>query len=332
MQKLILAVDDEPNNLNLLLQILRDRYRLMFANNGAKALEVARAMQPDLILLDVMMPGLDGFEVCRLLKADPRLCHIPVLFLTAMHDVEDEARAFDMGAVDFVHKPFSAPILLRRVATHLNLVRLAEVERARREAVYMLGEAGHYNDNDTGAHIWRMANYACALARALGWADSQVELLELAAPLHDTGKIGIPGSILKAPRALTPEEWVIMRSHTVIGAQILENGTGPAFEMAARIARSHHERWDGAGYPDGLRDEQIPEPARIVAVADVFDALTMQRPYKHAWSCAQARQHIIDGAGSHFEPRVVEAFADILPQLLAVKEEWDGGARPPSRP
>lgn len=323
MQKLILAVDDEPNNLNLLLQVLRDKYRLMFANSGARALELAQQARPDLILLDVMMPGLDGYEVCRRLKAAPLLCHIPVIFLTAMQDVADEARGFDMGAVDFIQKPLSVPILLRRVATHLSLVRLNELESARREAVYMLGEAGHYNDNDTGAHIWRMAAFACALARSLGWPQEQIDLLELAAPLHDTGKIGIPSTILKAARALTPEEWSIMRRHTEIGAQILDTGNGPVFAMAREVAMWHHERWDGSGYPHGLAADAIPDTARIVAVADVFDALTMQRPYKQPWPLERTCKHLVDAAGSHFEPRLVDAFLDILPEVLAIKAEWE---------
>jgi len=323
VQKLILAVDDEPNNLSLLLQVLRDKYRLMFANSGAKALEVAQQARPDLILLDIMMPGIDGYEVCRRLKAAPKLCHIPVIFLSAMQDVDDEARGFDMGAVDFIQKPLSVPILLRRVATHLSLVRLNELESARREAVYMLGEAGHYNDNDTGAHIWRMAGFACALARTVGWPQEQLELLELAAPLHDTGKIGIPGSILKAPRKLTPEEWEVMRRHTEIGAQILGSGNGPLFAMAREVALYHHERWDGSGYPQGLAGDHIPEAARIVAVADVFDALTMQRPYKEPWPLERTCAHIAASTGSHFEPRLTAAFLDIMPELLAIKAEWD---------
>ncbi len=323
MQKVILAIDDEPNNLNLLLQVMRDKYRLVFANSGAKGLELAERIRPDLILLDIMMPGLDGYAVCRRLKADARLSHIPVIFLTAMTSTEDEAHGFDAGAVDYVQKPISVPILLRRVATHLSLVHLNDVARARREAVYMLGEAGHYNDNDTGAHIWRMAAYACTLARTLGWPAERIEQLELAAPLHDTGKIGVPSEILKAPRALTKEEWVLMRRHTEIGAQILQNGNGEIFVMARDVALSHHERWDGAGYPHGLRGAAIPEAARLVAVADVFDALTMQRPYKTAWSLPDTCAHILAGAGQHFDPEMVAAFEAALPELLRIKGEWN---------
>ncbi|MYM39688.1 HD-GYP domain-containing protein [Duganella qianjiadongensis] len=322
MQKIILAIDDEPNNLNLLLQVMRDKYRLVFANNGAKGLELASRIQPDLILLDIMMPGLDGYEVCRRLKADARVSHIPVIFLTAMTATEDEARGFDAGAVDYVQKPISVPILLRRVATHLSLVHLNDVTRARREAVYMLGEAGHYNDNDTGAHIWRMAAYACTLARALGWSQERIDQLELAAPLHDTGKIGVPSAILKAPRALTPDEWVLMKRHTEIGAQILQSGNGEIFAMARDVALSHHERWDGGGYPHGLAGEDIPEAARLVAVADVFDALTMQRPYKKPWSLADTCDYIRAGKGQHFDPNMILAFEQSLPELMRIRADW----------
>lgn len=324
MQKIILAIDDEPNNLNLLLQVMRDKYRLVFANNGAKGLELAARIQPDLILLDIMMPGLDGYEVCRRLKADARVSHIPVIFLTAMTATEDEARGFDAGAVDYVQKPISVPILLRRVATHLSLVHLNDVARARREAVFMLGEAGHYNDNDTGAHIWRMAAYACTLARTLGWSAERIEQLELAAPLHDTGKIGVPSEILKAPRALTPEEWVLMKRHTEIGAQILQSGNGEIFAMARDVALSHHERWDGHGYPHGLAGAAIPEAARLVAVADVFDALTMQRPYKPAWSLAATCDYLRDGRGGHFDPQMIDAFEQALPELIRIRADWEG--------
>lgn len=324
MQKIILAIDDEPNNLNLLLQVMRDKYRLVFANNGAKGLELAARIQPDLILLDIMMPGLDGYEVCRRLKADARVSHIPVIFLTAMTAIEDEARGFDAGAVDYVQKPISVPILLRRVATHLSLVHLNDVARARREAVFMLGEAGHYNDNDTGAHIWRMAAYACTLARTLGWSAERIEQLELAAPLHDTGKIGVPSEILKAPRALTPEEWVLMKRHTEIGAQILQSGNGEIFAMARDVALCHHERWDGHGYPHGLAGAAIPEAARLVAVADVFDALTMRRPYKPAWSLSATCDHLRDGRGGHFDPQMIDAFEQALPELIRIRADWQG--------
>lgn len=322
MQKKILAVDDEPNNLHVLRQILRDHYKLIFATNGEKALEAAEIHQPDLILLDVMMPDISGYEVCRTLKRSVKTERIPVIFVTAMNEIDDEAKGFDVGAVDYIQKPVSALILLRRVETHLSLVQAHQLERSHKEAVYMLGEAGHYNDNDTGVHIWRMAAYAKAIATALGWPAEQVNQLELAAPLHDTGKIGIPHEILKAPRKLSADEWLIMKQHTTIGADILSNADCRIFKMAVDIARSHHEKWDGSGYPQGLVAAEIPEAARIVALADVFDALTMKRPYKDAWTIDEAVAEIRKGSGSHFEPRLVDLFEQVLPELLRLKEAW----------
>lgn len=323
MTKKILAVDDVPNNLQILRQILRDSYQLIFAANGEKALEAAAKHHPDLILLDVMMPNMGGYEVCQKLKENPATRDIPVIFVTAMSEMEDEAQGFDAGAVDYILKPVSGPILLRRIQTQLSLVRAQELEASHRQAIFMLGKAGHYNDNDTGQHIWRMAAYARALAVAAGWPEQMAERLELAAPMHDTGKIGIPDSILKAPRALTPEEWKIMKRHTEIGHGIMNQSESPIFVMAAEIALCHHEKWDGSGYPAGLVGTAIPESARIVAVADVFDALTSKRPYKEAWTVKDSMAEIGKNTGSHFEPRLSALFEEILPEILLIKDEWD---------
>lgn len=323
MKKKILIVDDEPNNLNILKQILMGHYQLIFANNGKKALEAAENHEPDLILLDIMMPGMSGYEVCEKLQANPKTDKIPVIFVTAMSEVEDEAKGFDVGAVDYIQKPVSGPIVLRRVQTHLSLVRINQLEENQKAAIFMLGEAGHYNDNDTGAHIWRMSAYAKLLAEAIGWDSELAERLELAAPMHDTGKIGIADAILKAPRKLTTEEWVIMRSHAEIGSRILGMSHNPIFNLASEIALYHHEKWNGKGYPIGLTGESIPECARIVAIADVFDALTMKRPYKEAWSVEDSITEIINGSGSHFDPKLVNVFCKILPDILKIKEKWD---------
>jgi putative two-component system response regulator len=323
MKKKILLVDDEPNNLQLLRQILRSSYQLIFAHNGQSALAAVAAHHPDLILLDVMMPDLDGYEVCRRLKADPLMHDIPVIFVTAMGDVDDEAAGFDVGAVDYIHKPVSPAIVIRRVQTHLSLVHIKELEDSQREAIYMLSAAGHYNDNDTGLHIWRMAAYARALAEAIGWPEHLAERLELAAPLHDTGKIGIPDGILKAPRKLTEEEWVTMRQHSLIGYEILQCSNTPIFKMAAEIALYHHEKWDGSGYPKGLAGDNIPQSAQIVAIADVFDALTMKRSYKEAWSVEASLEEMRANSGTHFNPALLTIFLNILPKILNIKKEWD---------
>ncbi len=321
-QAKVLLVDDEPNNLKLLQQILKDKYLLIFAPSGQRAIDAAIKHHPDLILLDIMMPDMNGYEVCQKLKEMPQTEDIPVIFVTAMGEQDDEARGFDVGAVDYIQKPVSAPIVLRRVHTHLSLVRAKDLESLAIASIKMLGEAGHYNDTDTGDHIWRMAEYSATLARAAGWSEDKVEMLQLAAAMHDTGKIGIPDNVLKAPRKLDSEEWGVMKSHSQIGFDILSQSTNPIFKLAAEIALGHHERWDGAGYPSGVSGEKIPECARIVAIADVFDALTMKRPYKDAWPVEDAVAVIKRDAGSHFDPRLVELFLNSLDDVLEVKARW----------
>jgi len=331
----LLVVDDTPENIDVLKGILAPHYQILAATNGRLALKIAESQQPDLILLDVMMPDMDGHEVCRQLKSMPALASIPVIFVTALSERADEQTGFELGAVDFINKPVHAAIVKARVAAQLALAdqqracqeqvmaRTAELEEEQRAAVFMLGEAGHYNDTDTGVHIWRMAGYAAALARAQHWSVEQVRLLELAAPMHDTGKIGIPDTILKAPRKLDAQEWEIMKTHAELGARILSKSQSPLFQMAAEVAQHHHERWDGSGYPQGLAAHAIPESARIVAIADVFDALTMRRPYKEAWPLEKAVAVLKEDAGSHFDPELVALFVDILPEILAIKAEWD---------
>ncbi|MBD9360581.1 HD domain-containing phosphohydrolase [Methylomonas fluvii] len=318
----ILIVDDEPQNLRVLEQILSGKYKLVFARNGQEALAATRKFRPALILLDIQLPDMDGYTVCRQLKADPLTESIPVIFITSLADADDEVTGFEAGAVDYIVKPVSSPTVRARVQTHLSLVRAIHLEKSHRDAIYMLGEAGHYNDNDTGVHIWRMADYAGALAHALGWGEEQCRLIELAAPMHDTGKIGIPNAILKKSGALDTADWVIMKTHPRIGYDILSKSDAPVFKMAAEIALHHHEHWDGSGYPDGLAGELIPESARIAALVDVFDALTMKRPYKEAWPNEQAIATIRAESGSHFQPAMIEAFIAVLPEILAIQAKW----------
>lgn len=324
MVKTILIVDDEPNNLQVLRAILISTdYKLVFANNGEQALIAVKKHQPNLILLDIMMPGMSGYEVCRQLKNESQTASIPIIFVTAKGEVEDEAKGFDLGAIDYITKPVSPPIVKRRIATHLSLVKIDELNDLARASVIMLGEAGHFNDTDTGNHIWRMAAYAKALATAAGWSEEQVNMLELAAPMHDTGKIGIPDNILKAPRKLTAEEWIIMKTHAQIGADILANSKNPTFQLASIIAKDHHEKWDGSGYPRGLKGEEINEAARIVAITDVFDALTMKRPYKEPWSIEDSLLELIKGKGEHFDGRLVDLFIGIEDKIRVLKSLFD---------
>lgn len=331
----VLVVDDEPANIDILLGILSPYYHVKVAPSGAIALKIVQQFTPDLILLDIMMPEMDGFEVCRQLKTDRLLSQIPVIFVTALTQGESEEKGFKLGAVDYITKPVSPSITLARVKTHISLAhqmritenlvarRTEELSKSQQSAITMLATAGHYNDTDTGHHIWRMAAYSKCLAIAWGWSYEDACLLAQAAPMHDTGKIGIPDAILKAPRRLINSEMEVMRTHAQIGHKILSQCDTPLFALAAEIALCHHEKWNGTGYPEGLAGEDIPESARIVAIADVFDALTMKRPYKKAWSEDEAFEHLREGAGKHFDPKLVECFISIKEEILETKNHWN---------
>ena len=319
----LLIVDDEPANLAVLRGILEGDYRLLFSRSGAEGLSLAIKHHPSLILLDIQMPDLDGYAVCRALKASPQTEGIPVIFVTSLSELKNEEVGFDVGCVDYLIKPVSAGIVRARVRTHLSLVQAKQLEKSHRDAIFMLGKAGDYNDSDTGVHIWRMAAVARHLAEAVGWPPARCELLELAAAMHDTGKIGIADSILRKPGGLDAEEWTVMKTHCLIGFEILSGSDAPIFQLAAEIALCHHERWDGTGYPRRLVGTAIPEAARIVAVADVFDALTMKRPYKEAWPLEKIVATLRDGAGTHFDPSLIAAFEACLPRILEIKAGWD---------
>lgn len=319
----ILIVDDEPANLALLRQILAPEHALVFARNGHEALAAAIKHRPGLILLDIEMPDMDGYTTCRKLKQDPATESIPVLFVTSLAETGDETAGFEAGAVDYLVKPVSAPVVRARVRTHLSLVSAKQLAQSYNDAIYMLGEASEFKDADTGTHIWRMAAYSSALAAAAGWKPEDCQQLALAAPMHDIGKLGIPDAILHKPGKLDAQEWAVMQTHATVGYKILSKSNAPLLQMAATIAHCHHEQWSGGGYPRGLVGEEIPEMARIVAIADVFDALTTKRPYKEVWPLDRVLQTLHDSAGVHFEPRLVEHFIRILPQILDIQREWD---------
>jgi putative two-component system response regulator len=319
---LILAVDDEAGNLQLLRQVLQDHYRLSFAKDGRRALELARQERPDLVLLDVMMPGMSGFEVCAALKAQPATAAIPVIFVTALADTDDEVEGFAVGAVDYIAKPISAAIVRARVRTHLSLVRMEELRASRLEIVQRLGLAAEYKDNETGTHVIRMSHYARLLGVAAGMSALDADDLLHAAPMHDVGKIGIPDRILQKPGPLDPDEWTIMQSHAAIGAEIIGNHPAGMLALASCIALTHHEKWDGSGYPNRLAGEAIPLAGRIVAIADVFDALTSVRPYKQAWTIEAAVELLEQQKGRHFDARLVDLFLAQMPAILAVRERW----------
>ena len=318
----LLLVDDEPTNLQVLRQILQDDYRLLFAKDGDKALELAERENPALILLDVMMPGMTGHQVCTQLKPQPATAAIPVIFVTALADVEDEAMGFDVGAVDYITKPVSPAIVRARVRTHLSLVRVDELHETRLQIVQRLGLASEYKDNETGLHVIRMSHYTHVLAKAAGFSEREADDLLNAAPMHDVGKIGIPDAILQKNGKLDEAEWVVMRSHAQIGAEIIGEHEAGLLKTARIIALTHHEKWDGSGYPNGLKGEEIPLAGRIVAIADVFDALTSVRPYKPAWPVDEAVDLLRRESGRHFDPELVELFLGQLPLILEIKERW----------
>ncbi|MPQ69137.1 HD domain-containing phosphohydrolase [Pseudomonas sp. MWU12-2323] len=318
----LLLVDDEAINLQVLRHTLQDDYRLLFAKDGYKALELVRTDRPDLILLDIMMPGLSGYDVCTALKQDPCTSAIPVIFVTALSEVDNETRGLELGAVDYIGKPYHPGIVKARVRTHLSLVQAQELRDTRLQIIQRLGTAAEFKDNETGLHVIRMSHYAQTLALAAGYSRYAADDLLHAAPMHDVGKIGIPDAILQKPGKLTDDEWQIMRQHTVIGAKIIGDHPSGLLHTAQIIALSHHEKWDGSGYPSGLAGEDIPHVARVVAIADVFDALTSERPYKRAWSVEDAVGLIRQQCNQHFDPELVGIFLDCLPEILKIRERW----------
>ena len=351
-KQVILIVDDTPDNITLLSALLKDKYKIKIATNGLKALHIASLdPSPDLILLDVMMPEMDGYETCRRLKDNPQTNQIPIIFLTAKSQVSDEEMGLKLGAVDYISKPVSPPIVLARVATQLNLVRarnllqdqnknleclvkdrtlkLAKMQDAIIMAMASLAET---RDNETGNHIRRTQNYVAALARQLKdmprfsseLTDENIELLYKSAPLHDIGKVGIPDNILLKPGKLTSEEFEVMKLHTNYGRETIlsvERYLGESNEFlrfAREITYSHQEKWDGSGYPENLSGDAIPISARLMAVADVYDALISRRVYKPAFSHEEAIDIMRKGRSTHFDPDILDVFLKITEEFKQI--------------
>jgi len=357
-KQVVLLVDDTPENLQLMNALLKEDYRTRLANSGERALRAALQQPlPDLILLDIMMPGMDGYEVCTRLKTDPVTAEIPVIFLTAKSQVEDEQKGFDTGCVDYITKPISPPIVMARVKTHLVLkaaadflkeknvfladknvfleqevrTRTHEVQVVQDVTIMAMASLAETRDNETGNHIRRTQNYVRALAEKL-MADprftdyfekSTPELLYKSAPLHDIGKVGVPDSILLKPGKLTAEEFEIMKTHTTLGrdaimaAEKLIGADDTFLRLAREIAYGHQEKWNGSGYPQGLAGDAIPICARLMAIADVYDALISARVYKPGMSHEKAVQIIVEGRGTHFDPVMVDAFLEIADEFQA---------------
>jgi putative two-component system response regulator len=330
----ILVVDDVPENIDILGGILKDEYRVRAATNGPSALSLVAKSPPDLILLDIMMPGMDGYEVCRMLKSQQSSRKIPVIFVTAMGEVEDESRGFAVGCVDYITKPVSPAIVRHRIKTHLALYdqnrgletqvqeRTVELEQTRLQVIHRLGRASEYRDNETGLHVIRMSHYAYSIGVASGLNHEEAALLLNAAPMHDVGKIGIPDAILTKPAKLDAAEWGLMRKHCEYGASIIGDYAHPLFQASRTIAMTHHEKWNGQGYPLGLKREAIPLFGRIVALADVFDALTNMRPYKRAWSVDAALDWISSQRGEHFDPELTDIFLSIMPSIEEFMQKY----------
>jgi len=343
------VVDDTAANIDLLLDTLGEDYRVRVATDGEAALKSVGKAPPDLILLDVMMPGMDGFQVCRRLKATPAFRDIPVVFLTALSEDADEARGLALGAVDYIAKPFNPTIVKARVRNHLELEahrgrleelverRTVELERTREAAIVSMALLAEYRDSETGRHIQRTKHYVLSLARTLSrrypeeLTPANMELLFQSAPLHDIGKVAIPDSILLKTDKLTDEEFAQIRLHTTIGAEVIgkaeaQLGSNSFLRMAREMAGLHHERWDGSGYPRGLQGEEIPLSARLMAIADVYDALTSRRPYKSPFSHEKAFRVITRGDGrtlpEHFCPVVLEAFREVHDQWMRIAERF----------
>jgi putative two-component system response regulator len=368
-QQTILIVDDNPENLTVLGELLRGHYKIRAANSGQRALRLAsQAPLPDLILLDIMMPDMSGYEVLERLRAAPETRDTPVIFTTAMSGTEDEERGLVLGAVDYITKPLRPAIVLARVHTHLELrqarIRLqrdnvsleAEVARRMREnlmiqdvSIRALARLAETRDNETGNHILRTQEYVDALARrarahprfASQLDEHSITQIAKSAPLHDIGKVGIPDHVLLKPGKLTPDEWVVMKTHAKLGADAIRRAVSdtrhpvPFLTYAMQIAHHHHERWDGSGYPDGLAGDAIPLAARLMAVADVFDALISRRVYKKPMPNEEARAIMVAQRGQHFDPDLLDTFVagfDEFCDIARRHPDEDAAAAPAAKP
>lgn len=342
-QSRILIVDDEPANVRLLEKMLRNSgyTNVSSTTSSVEMLAMYAADNPDILLLDINMPEIDGFGVLERLKDIEPGDYLPVLVLTAQIDRDTKIRALECGAMDFVTKPFDHIEVLNRIRNILQVrllnrqildqnqvleqkvrERTRELEETQLEIVRRLGRAAEYRDNETGYHIIRMSKFSQLIALAAGMSEEDAEMLLNASPMHDIGKIGIPDGILLKPGKLTNEEWRTMKTHTQIGAEILAGHHSELLKMAREIAMTHHEKWDGSGYPKGLKAEEIPLVGRIVAIADVFDALTSERPYKKSWPIEEAVAEINRQSGTHFDPKLVAVFNDVLDEVLEFRGRY----------
>jgi putative two-component system response regulator len=338
-QQTILVVDDNKTNIRILNEILKGNYIIKAATNGFDALKLAFSEDPpDLILLDIMMPCMDGYSVCRYLKDNETTAKIPILFVTNWDSHENEAMGLSLGAVDYIVKPISPPILRARVRNHLELkrhqdrleelvnIKTKQLKEGCIDTIHRLTLASEYRDEDTGKHIKRISYYSKALAEQLGFDREYCERLFFASPMHDIGKVAIPDSILLKKGLLDKQEWRLMQTHTEIGAKILEDSKSPYLCMAKDIALYHHERWDGRGYPYGLKGKAIPIAARLTNIVDQYDALRSKRPYKPVFDHQEVLSIITQGDGrtlpEHFDPDVLAAFTCVADTFADIYENF----------
>jgi putative two-component system response regulator len=336
----ILIVDDQMTNILLLESILQNAgyTKIHSTQDPTKVVSFVKELNPDLICLDIRMPQLNGFQVMGQLKIIQKDTYLPILVLTSEEDRETRLRALESGAKDFLHKPFDKIEVLIRIrnlleASLLNRiillqketleetvqVRTQQLKETQLEIVHRLAQAAEHRDNETGSHIVRMSNYALILGRACGMNEEECDILFHATPMHDVGKLGIPDRVLLKPGKLDADEWEIMKQHTVIGAQLLSNSQSPVIQMGEIIALTHHERWDGSGYPNRLSGEDIPLAGRICAIVDVFDALSSKRCYKEPWPLEKVMEELRSLSGIQFDPRLIEMFDELLPVIMDVQ-------------
>ena len=342
MRKTVFIVDDNDTNLLKAEEALEDLYEVLTVPSGAALFKLFSRVLPDIILLDIKMPGMDGFEVLSKLKQEHP--SIPVIFLTGLSDAETEARGFEMGVVDFIHKPFSAPVLRNRVRQQINVnelikERTAQLERSNRNLIYIMSDFVENRDLETGGHVWRTVEYIRLLITEMidqgvytdEVADWDVEIVSSCSILHDIGKIGVSDNILNKPAKLTQAEFESIKAHAVKGSGIIDKvisrtGEDSFLHCAKLFAEFHHENWDGSGYPHGLQGEKIPLHGRIMAIADTYDALVSERPYKIAYTHQEATQIIAEGSGKRFDPRLVGVFLKINDKFKEIKDL--GGSAP----
>ncbi len=339
----ILVVDDEPGNVRVLERLLRGSgfKNITSTSNGYASLELYRTYQPDLLLLDIKMPEFNGFDVMEALSAGNQNDYLPILVLTAQMDHNTRLEALKAGAKDFIQKPFDIGEMLARIQNILEVrllhkavrdqnknleekvqMRTLELQNSRIEIIHRLGRAAEYRDNETGMHVIRMSKFSERIAREIGLDDKTCMLILHSSPMHDVGKIGIPDNILLKPGKLNSEEWTVMKTHSEIGAKILSGSNSELMQMGETIARFHHEHWDGSGYPQGLKGEDIPLEARIVTVCDVFDALTSERPYKKAWPVEDAVKEMKKLRGTLFDSELLDVFMKNLPEMVIISKNF----------